>query len=255
VLPFLLNRISLGGALLGASTLMHLLFLGALVLAERRAAVAPRIPHIDVELVRPEELQKPPQPEPPKPEQPQQKPAKPEPLKPQELSKVLPESQAPSSPPAPAAKAADPAAAPEKPEKQEKQEKVEKQDKPGVSGGAPGEGKSKLTPEEIAALRAQVQKCWKLPVGIPGMLGLDVVIRTSFGPRGQIVGEPVLLKAPASERGPMLVGIAMTALKDCSPYRMPAAKYADWKVLDLRFLATGMTGLGSVPQPPQAKRH
>ena len=118
-------------------------------------------------------------------------------------------------------------------------------------GGPAGEGKSKLTPEEIAALRAQIQKCWKLPVGIPGMIGLEVVLRVPFGPKGQLAGAPVLLQAPASERGPMLVGIAMNALQGCHPYRLPPSKYADWKTLDLKFSATGMVGLGVVPKLPK----
>ena len=106
----------------------------------------------------------------------------------------------------------------------------------------------KLTPEEIAALRAQIQKCWKLPVGIPGIIGLEVILRVPFGPKGQLAGEPVLLQAPASERGPLLVGIALNALKGCYPYKLPPEKYADWKTLDLKFNATGMTGLGAPPK-------
>jgi hypothetical protein len=84
-------------------------------------------------------------------------------------------------------------------------------------------------------------------------VGLEVILRVPFGPKGQLAGEPVLLQAPASERGPLLVGIAMNALKDCHPYKLPAAKYADWKALDLKFTATGMTGLG-VAQKLQQKR-
>ena len=36
----------------------------------------------------------------------------------------------------------------------------------------------------------------------------------------------------------------MKAMQQCGPYKsLPAAKYNEWKVLDLRFLATGMAGL------------
>jgi len=271
LLPAIVSRITLTGAILLVSVLIHLGVFGALVLAERRALPASQAEVVDVELVQQAELPEPPKEEPPKPELP--KPelstlALPQPEQPKsellptpapapaeaastEPSSAEPLPPEPTAPPAASVEEApEPAAAAVLPAPSAKPEKPA-----APSGGAPSEGKSRLTPEEIAALRAQVQKCWQLPVGIPGVLGLEIVIRVSFGPRGQLVGEPVLLKAPASERGPLLVGIAMRALKECAPYRMPAAKYADWKTLDLRFLATGMTGLGIAPRmPSQAKR-
>ena len=61
---------------------------------------------------------------------------------------------------------------------------------------------------------------------------------------------PKLLKAPASANGPVLVGIAMKAMTQCGPYKtLPVAKYKEWRVLDLRFLATGMTGLDNSKIP------
>ena len=234
--------------ILVGSVLIHLVLLGAMVLAERRSPSSAETASIDVELVPQAELPEPPKlekPEPPKP--------------PEQKSEPQKKAEASAPPAAPAAKQeqSQPPDKPQKPQqssetpaKEPVSEKPEKPEKPsGPSGGAPSESKSKLTPEEIAALRAQVQKCWVLPVGIPGMLSLEAVIRVRFGPKGQLVGAPELLKASASERGPILVGIAMNALDKCAPFKLPAAKYSDWKVLDLRFLATGMTGLGAVKQP------
>jgi len=262
----------LSTAVLLASVLVHLVMLGVMVLADRRVLLPSQTQSIDVELVPRDEA--PAQPEPPEPEKPQpekepEKPAEPPaeapapapsaaeapplPETPEEASQPAPPLPPPPAPmPSgeasrpPVLESPSPEAAPLPPA--DKPERVEKPAP--ISGGAPSESKSKLTPEDIAALRAQVQKCWKLPVGIPGVLGLELVIRTSFGPKGQLAGEPVLLKAPASERGPLLAGIALNALKDCAPYRLPPAKYQDWKVLDLRFLATGMTGLGVAPKLP-----
>lgn len=265
-----------------ASVLVHLGLFGVIVLADRRTPLQSETRPLDVELVKQDEVPEPPKPEPPKAEPPKPEPPKPEPPKaeapkPEPPKAELPTPEAPkpveqqtaAAPPLPPPPAPMPSGQASRPQELEsksaKADPVAPPDKPArvekpaaISGGAPSESKSKLTPEEIAALRAQVQKCWKLPVGIPGVLGLELIIRTSFGPKGQLVGEPVILKAPASERGPLLAGIAMNALKDCAPYTMPASKYQDWKVLDLRFLATGMTGLGVAPRlppnVPQAKR-
>lgn len=275
-MPSILSRLTVSTAVLLASVLVHLGLFGVIVLADRHKPLQSETQTIDVELVKQDEVPEPPKPELPKVEPPKPELAKPEPPKAELPQPELPEAeplspaeqQAAAAPPLPSPPAPMPpgqAARPQeletksaKAEPQAPPDKPEKLDKPaGISGGTPSESKSKLTPEEIAALRAQVQKCWKLPVGMPGVLGLELVIRVSFGSKGQLLGEPVILKAPASERGPLLAGISLNALKDCAPYRMPAAKYKDWKVLDLRFLATGMTGLGvapKLPAAPQAKR-
>lgn len=246
----LLNRVSLSAAIIAVSVLVHLGFVGAIVFAERRHLPPSELRAMDVDLVPPEMLEQKTE-EPPAPAKPPEPPKQaelklPDPAKPatREPAQSLPPT--PQAPEAKSAKAAEPDQGdPPLPETKQ----AAKPDLP--QGGPAGEGKSKLAPEEIAALRAQIQKCWKLPVGIPGIMGLEVILRVSFGPKGQLAGEPVLLQAPASERGPLLVGIAMTALKGCYPYKLPPAKYADWKTLDLKFNATGMLGLGAAPKLPR----
>jgi hypothetical protein len=251
-LLLLLNRVSLSAAIVAVSVLAHLGFVGAIVLAERRHLPPSELRAIDVDLVPPEALE-PKKEEPPTPAKPPEPPKQAEAKLPDPAKQKSPQ-PAQSLPPKPAlpeAKSA-PAVEPEQSDAPPEPKLAAKPPKPDIPQGGPaGEGKSKLTPEEIAALRAQIQKCWKLPVGIPGIMGLEVILRVSFGPKGQLVGEPVLLQAPASERGPLLVGIAMTALKGCYPYKLPPAKYADWKTLDLKFTATGMMGLGVAQRLPK----
>lgn len=247
-MPPLVPRVAIAASVLLASVLLHLGLLGVILWAERRGATASETEAIEVELIRPPEPPKAevPKPELPKPELP--KPAEQKPVE-QKPAEQLPPSAAqaqqtpPPAPPAQTAKAAPQAPPPPVPPP-----------KPEGPSGGPGEGKSKLTPEEIAAFRAQVQKCWTLPVGVPNATKLEAILRVSLARNGALAAGPELLKANASAGGPVLVGIAMKALRECAPYRsLPAAKYNDWKVLDLRFLATGMTGLGSAkpPAPPR----
>lgn len=237
----LFTRVTLTALFLLASVLVHLVLLGMIVLAERRGLPATETESLDVELVRPAELPepKPPEPEPPEPEK------KPEP-KPEPKPEQAAQAEAPAEPPAEAPQ--QPQAAGQTPPEptQPEQTQPETPSRPeGPSGGPPSESKSKLTAQEIAALRAQIQKCWQLPVGIPNAMKLEAVIRVSLGRNGQLAAEPELLKASASMHGPVLVGIAMRALRECAPYRgLPAAKYGEWKLLDLRFGATGMAALG-----------
>jgi hypothetical protein len=241
VLPWLLNRISFGAAIIAVSVMVHLGFIGAIVFAERRGLPPSQLKSIDVDLVKPEDIE-PKKPDVPKqeaPKAPAMAEAKPESAKQQQQKAELPNTKSARAAPAPGSMTAEPEASPAD----------ETPASPDIApGGPPSDVKSKLTPEEIAVLRAQIQKCWKLPVGIPGIIGLEVVIRVGFGAKGQLAGEPVLLQAPAHERGPLLVGIAMTALKECYPFRLPAAKYADWKTLDLKFTATGLSGIAPPPR-------
>jgi hypothetical protein len=229
-LPASISRTAFAAAILAVSVLIHLGLLGVIVLAERRVLPQVQRDVIDVELVKPQDALKQ---EPVKPPEPQQAP-KPQKPDPSQAQKPQPERSQKSAK----------ASSQEQPESSEPSvaEKAEKPEIP--SGGPPSETKSKLTAEEIAAFRAQIQKCWELPVGMPNAMKLEVVLRVALSRSGALVASPELLKAPASVNGPVLVGIAMKAVSQCGPYKtLPAAKYQEWKVLDLRFLATGLAGL------------
>ena len=239
------------------SILIHLVLLGVIVLAERRSPVSAETESIDVELVPQAELPEPPQrekPEPSKTEATKPPEQKPEPTKPDPQTwpqpQNKPQQQTKAEPPAAKDKKPDTAkpqvqppldmaATPQAPPP-EVEQSAQPEAAAGPSGG-PSESKSKLTPEEIAALRAQIQKCWTLPIGIPNANRLEAVIRVTLARNGRLTAEPELLKASASVHGPVLVGIAFKALNECQPYRvLPAAKYEDWRMMDLRFAADGM---------------
>jgi hypothetical protein len=124
-----------------------------------------------------------------------------------------------------------------------------------VSGGAPSEYKANLTPEEIAAFSAHMQTCWAAPAGLANTPKLQVVIRVSLRPDGGLMASPTLLAAPALAQGPALVKAAMRALQQCQPYAaLPAEKYDEWRLLDLRFSADGMSTVSPVPSDQRTPR-
>ena len=89
-LPWLLNRISFSAAIIAVSVLVHLGFVGAIVFAERRHLPPSELRSIDVDLVKPEELE-PKTDEPARPpEQPKQADKQPEPARPPEPKKAEP---------------------------------------------------------------------------------------------------------------------------------------------------------------------
>jgi hypothetical protein len=124
-----------------------------------------------------------------------------------------------------------------------------------AAGGGPSEVKANLTPEEIARFSAHVQSCWTAPAGLVTTPKLEVVIRVGLRPDGRFTTSPALLAAPASAQGPALVKAAMRALQQCQPYNaLPAGKYDEWRLLDLRFSADGMATVSPVRSEPRAPR-
>ena len=116
-----------------------------------------------------------------------------------------------------------------------------------LNGGGASEFKANLTTDEIAAFAARVQSCWSAPANLAKEPRLYVVLRVSLGRDGSIVTEPALQAGAASTLGPTLVESARRALRKCEPYAgLPAAKYDEWRMLDLRFVPSGISAAGSV---------
>jgi hypothetical protein len=112
------------------------------------------------------------------------------------------------------------------------------------SGSDLVENAANLSPSDIATFKARLQECWKPPAGLAKAEHLVVVLRVSLQPNGALTAEPTLLAASASSNGAALMQTAMRALRQCQPYGfLPAAKYDEWKVLDLAFSPTGPTAL------------
>ena len=134
-MPWLLNRISFSAAIIAVSILVHLGFVGAIVFAERRKLPPSDLRSIDVDIVRPEELE----------------PRKEEPPKPPELPKHTEQTLAAQKPTAPSLKKEPPVSKPAPPQEDDPPPPEQKQAaRPEMPQGGPvGEGKSKLTPEEI----------------------------------------------------------------------------------------------------------
>jgi hypothetical protein len=112
------------------------------------------------------------------------------------------------------------------------------------SGSDLVENAANLSPSDIATFKARLQECWKPPAGLAKAEHLVVVLRVSLQPNGALTAEPALLAASASSNGASLMQTAMRALRQCQPYGfLPAAKYEEWKVLDLAFSPSGPTAL------------
>ncbi|UZE52155.1 hypothetical protein ONR75_14925 [Rhodopseudomonas sp. P2A-2r] len=109
--------------------------------------------------------------------------------------------------------------------------------------GAAAFAKADIAPVDTAAFRRHLKSCSTLPGSVAAGDKVRIVLRAYFAPDGRLAGPPTLLEASASAKGPALMQAAISALQACQPYAMlPAAKYKEWKILDLVFSPQDFTG-------------
>jgi len=114
---------------------------------------------------------------------------------------------------------------------------------PGRDFDAEATTTANLSNDERAAFKAHLRKCWKLPGSLSSTQTTRVVLRIYLRRDANLAGDPVLIEASASRDGPAVMQTALRALKDCQPYGfLPAGKYNEWKVLDLSFTPRDMAG-------------
>ncbi len=229
------------------STAVHLLLIAPAILLTAGLLQSEPAPAVTVELVTPEELAaasaKPPpeKPQPPQPDKPQpqqsDKPQPPQPPLPQ-LASANPFATPLLPPPPPAP---DPASQPSL--------------LTALAGLAPGPDKNggvsdeqaDLTKDEIRSFATHVQGCWAAPPGLAN--DVYVIVRVSLRRDGSLMGEPSLQGGSASKAA-MALAVAESAkhaLHKCTPYGgLPAAKYEEWHLLDLRFTPSGISTASTV---------
>ncbi|MCO5130401.1 MAG: hypothetical protein M9932_07530 [Xanthobacteraceae bacterium] len=236
-----------------ASLLVHVALLGAIVLfAGVRPFQSEGTKAISVDLVTPDQVAppqpdaKPPEAKPPEPDLtlPDLKPsmetqARPEPqVAPPQQPPAPPQQAAPQKSAPPPAAPATPAFTPPEPDLTVKY---------GVTLGLPeASGKSdfdavatdaaKIASTDIAAFRRHLRTCLSMPDGVTTSDDVWIKLRAAFTLDGRLAAPPALIEGKASPKAVALAHAAIAALQACQPYAMlPAAKYNEWKVLDLEF--------------------
>jgi colicin import membrane protein len=102
-------------------------------------------------------------------------------------------------------------------------------------GTATGQA-SKLSQNEIDALRARIQQCWNPPAGMADARDIIVQVRILFRPDGSLAAEPRLIGSGGGSQQQIAAESALRAIRRCAPYSfMPAAKYDAWKDVEVTF--------------------
>jgi hypothetical protein len=117
-------------------------------------------------------------------------------------------------------------------------------DTPGGSDfDAPASKSADVSSSLVTEFRRHLKTCSKLPASISPADDVRIKMRISMTPDGKLIGEPILIEASASIKGPALMRSAMNALAACQPYAMlPSDRYSEWKSLDLTFTPRDFTG-------------
>ena len=111
-----------------------------------------------------------------------------------------------------------------------------------------GAGNQSLaTADLVDALKSQIDRCWSPPVGAPNPNDLVVDFDLQLNPDGTVLGRPQLSGNSASAMGNpytrAAAEAAMRAIYQCAPYKLPAARYNDWKEINpFRFDPREMMG-------------
>jgi len=81
-----------------------------------------------------------------------------------------------------------------------------------------------------------VKSCARLPAGVSPSDRVSLVVRIDLQRDGTLAGEPTLIEASASPKGPAVLQSLFAGLAKCQPFNMlPAEKYQEWRTLDIRF--------------------
>jgi colicin import membrane protein len=111
-------------------------------------------------------------------------------------------------------------------------------------GSAEGRDKQ-LSASEYAVLDGivamRLRQCWALPSGGGGSDTPTVTLRWRLNPDGSLDGEPQVI---GQARGDTLFQLAaekaIRAVKECSPFPLPADKYGSWKTIERNFDPSSM---------------
>ena len=93
--------------------------------------------------------------------------------------------------------------------------------------------KTNLSPALLAALRAQVMRCWSIPSGWSDSREVTVTLRFQLAPDGALEGAPAVVEFPATPIGAAAAKTAVKAVTQCGPYHLPVAQYAQWSDIQL----------------------
>ncbi|MBO0754224.1 MAG: cell envelope integrity protein TolA [Bradyrhizobiaceae bacterium] len=97
-----------------------------------------------------------------------------------------------------------------------------------------------LSQDEVARLAVELQRqaisCWSPPaVNVTA-----VTVRFTLKKDGSLAGEPTLVKTAQGPQSQAVAESALSAVRNCAPFTLPADKYEWWQEVEVNFDTTRM---------------
>jgi hypothetical protein len=99
-----------------------------------------------------------------------------------------------------------------------------------------------MTQNELAAMRERIMQCWTVPQGAVSATELRTEVLMRLTPDGSIMGTPEIISRPYGRYSNIAPESVVRAIMQCSPYNLPAEKYAEWREIILDFNPVQMFG-------------
>ncbi|MEP6444279.1 MAG: hypothetical protein ABJ034_05250 [Hyphomicrobiales bacterium] len=94
-----------------------------------------------------------------------------------------------------------------------------------------------LTQSELDGLSDSIKRCWNLPQGYTAGKDFQAKVQAKLAKDGSVVGKVKVLSVTGFSGGNsfLIKNAVNVAIKKCAPYKLPAAKYDEWKDLVVNF--------------------
>ena len=112
-----------------------------------------------------------------------------------------------------------------------------KQTKKASVGTKQGRKGAPLTQSELDGLSDSIKRCWNLPQGYTAGNDFQAKVQAKLAKDGSVVGKVKVLSVTGFSGGNsfLIKNAVNVAIQKCAPYKLPAAKYDEWKDLVVNF--------------------
>ena len=94
-----------------------------------------------------------------------------------------------------------------------------------------------LTQSELDGLSDSIKRCWNLPAGYTAGNDFKAKVQAKLAKDGSVVGKVKVLSVTGFSGGSsfLIKNAVNVAIQKCAPYKLPEAKYDEWKDLVVNF--------------------
>lgn len=109
-------------------------------------------------------------------------------------------------------------------------------------GSSTGSIATRMTVNELDALRSRMAECWNIQMAPPDLAELKVTLKLFLNRDGSLSQPPQVMEVGSSEFARSAAESAVRAVRRCAPYNLPPEKYDSWREIIMNFDPSQMFG-------------